>query len=274
MRGRSTIIPLQYTKNLPKIQREDELMLGFGQIPKLFGMLSVTFVAADCIRADFQPRLDDRDRLRRLLIFAMMKLTLSLTTLILLALTYCQSSSRGQGFTSSPDSLFFQCPVGKLAIEPLYIYSDAAFIELQMNAIFYGPDAKYFSMVEGGSFVFKSDTGYGQIHIRFACPANRVCKAVLRLLSAPTIDTVILHGQSDNLAVQDDESALRIYPNPASDYLAFNGDFKRDSVRIIDITGREMPVMLLADFIDLTSIPNGVYYLIDGQFRQRFIVQH
>ncbi|MFZ7144160.1 MAG: T9SS type A sorting domain-containing protein [Bacteroidota bacterium] len=98
----------------------------------------------------------------------------------------------------------------------------------------------------------------------------------------PTDMFVCKWSQSDITSIEDlqeSESPLTIYPNPATDKISFNFDLKESEeyrVRIFDNLGKNLiETVTTSKSIDVSSLSNGMYYfeLVNGKqsVRNRFI---
>lgn len=71
------------------------------------------------------------------------------------------------------------------------------------------------------------------------------------------------------------DNRMRIYPNPVSDILHLEGIYERSIVKVLDVTGRQMPVVQNTfNQIDVNSLANGVYLIMvsdeSGTITRRF----
>jgi hypothetical protein len=77
-------------------------------------------------------------------------------------------------------------------------------------------------------------------------------------------------------------SQIKLYPNPASSTLQVTGINYNDEIKVCDVLGNKVMVKptpnpsaggeLLS--IDVSALPNGVYFIMAGASTQKFIVQH
>ena len=67
-------------------------------------------------------------------------------------------------------------------------------------------------------------------------------------------------------SIEKENSAIRIYPNPANDYITIKTDVKISSVKIYDITGKNYELGIrnyeLGLRVDLKTLPKGEYIII------------
>lgn len=77
-------------------------------------------------------------------------------------------------------------------------------------------------------------------------------------------DALIITSIND--VIYNDKKLIRIWPNPASEYITIDvGDqlFSGDAyVTIMDLSGRELKKIILSERIDISSLPAGVYIII------------
>jgi len=76
--------------------------------------------------------------------------------------------------------------------------------------------------------------------------------------------SLILTGTGVNLSTEENSiSGLNFWPNPATDNLYFNlsNGATVDSIKIFDISGKQMNVRINHDFIDVSALQQGVYII-------------
>ena len=72
------------------------------------------------------------------------------------------------------------------------------------------------------------------------------------------------------------ESAISLYPNPATDKVTLTIS-EQGEVNVMDVTGRmvmKQSVSVGDNTLDVSSLPNGLYYLKMGSHHSSFIVNH
>jgi len=74
-----------------------------------------------------------------------------------------------------------------------------------------------------------------------------------------------------------EENRLKLYPNPASDFLKVDCFESISKVSIFNISGQKLNLVYEQNRLDLNSLPSGVYFLIleteKRVFSERFIIQ-
>ena len=72
------------------------------------------------------------------------------------------------------------------------------------------------------------------------------------------------------------ESAISLYPNPATDKVTLTMA-EQGEVNVMDVTGRmvmKQSVSVGDNTLDVSSLPNGLYYVKLGFHHSSFIVNH
>lgn len=85
-------------------------------------------------------------------------------------------------------------------------------------------------------------------------------------------------GQTTGInRVTDNINRVILYPNPASTMFQISGIKYQDEIKIYDVLGNEV-ISTQAKEIDISSLPNGVYFLnvktTEGVLTKKIIVQH
>ncbi|MDX1440230.1 MAG: T9SS type A sorting domain-containing protein, partial [Rubricoccaceae bacterium] len=150
-------------------------------------------------------------------------------------------------------------------------------------------DGSLLAMTGADGVMFRSEDGgetfeeVGQVPFPFAGhaandmligPDNRLYVAVSR--TGPerawvyrTTEPVVVSNEPPP-EIPDEESSLRVYPNPTTDFITVETD--TDEIEILDVLGR---VVLRAEpnaQIDISNLPAGVYVVRAGSLSQRFTV--
>lgn len=76
------------------------------------------------------------------------------------------------------------------------------------------------------------------------------------------LDAVGVINESNVLATSEIlKSSVKIYPNPAVDFVMVDGVSKIDKAEVFDVAGRQIAVKLIGNKIEVSALPKGVYIL-------------
>lgn len=59
-----------------------------------------------------------------------------------------------------------------------------------------------------------------------------------------------------------DNSGITVYPNPTADFVTIKRNRKIESVSLFDVSGKKIPVKMVENTINLTSLVSGDYFLV------------
>ncbi|MDX1440040.1 MAG: T9SS type A sorting domain-containing protein, partial [Rubricoccaceae bacterium] len=84
-----------------------------------------------------------------------------------------------------------------------------------------------------------------------------------------TTEPVVVANEP-SLEIPEEESSLRVYPNPATDFITVETD--ADEVQSLDVLGRVILRAKSNEQVDISSLPAGVYLIQVGNQLRRFSV--
>lgn len=92
----------------------------------------------------------------------------------------------------------------------------------------------------------------------------------IKLKATNTVDLLAVNDITNNKSV-----SISVFPNPTTDYLKFDNNYKVSAVQVYDASGKSVPTQLLNDQLDVRNLQNGVYLIKittdKGTSTQKFI---
>ncbi len=123
-----------------------------------------------------------------------------------------------------------------------------------------------------GTFTIPATATLGTTRMRVQMKYNAIPKSCESFTYGQVEDYTVNIQNSATFAKLDIKQSIRIFPNPAKDFITITGTSKSPSYKIFDMSGKIIKTGMLTDKkVNVTSLPNGLYLIQVEGTTHRFI---